>query len=143
MVKEIEKDWGSEIVLANTNLYSGRKLILHKDDEIDLHYHEKKDKTIFVDKGKILIEFFDGDCMDEDILYEGDSIRIVPGQLHKILGLEESVLIEIANCHIDSDDFEGKVPEPEADEEEIKAKLSAEKKPDANLEEIGEEVIVD
>ncbi len=105
MAKEVEKFWGKEIWMANTDLYCGKKLILEKGKRCSMHYHERKDETFYVDSGKVLLEYNVGEIFDEIILMQGDSKRIYPLQWHRFSGLENSVIIEISTHHEDLDSY--------------------------------------
>lgn len=115
MRKEVEKVWGKEIYLADSELYCGKKLILEKGKRCSMHYHQDKDETFYVDSGKVLLEYNVGEDFEESILVEGDSKRIYPEQWHRFSGLEDSVIIEISTHHKDSDSFRdvvsGDIPE--------------------------------
>ena len=100
-VKEVKKEWGKEIWIANTELYCGKKLILEKGKRVSLHKHKNKDETFYVDKGKILMELGD----DIKVLEPGDVVRIKPGVLHRYTGLNDSIIIEISTHHEDSDTY--------------------------------------
>lgn len=113
-IKKVKKVWGKEVWVANNNLYCGKKLILNKGKRCSLHYHKNKDETFYIDKGKILMEV-NG---EEGVFITGDnSIRIVPGTLHRFSGLEDSIILEISTYHEDSDSYReegqlsGDVPE--------------------------------
>jgi len=100
-VKSVDKVWGQEILMANTDQYCGKKLILRKGKRCSLHFHKLKDETFYIDCGRIAIEV-DG---TKQILSAGNSVRVVPGLLHRFSGIEESVLIETSTHHEDSDSY--------------------------------------
>lgn len=100
-VKIVNKVWGKEICMANTDLYCGKKLILDKGKRCSMHFHKIKDETFYIDKGKILIER-EG---KEEIMFPKDTIRIKPNIYHRFNGLEDSVIIEISTHHDDEDSY--------------------------------------
>ncbi len=100
-VKEVEKVWGKEIWMANTDLYCGKKLILKKGKRCRLHYHKNKDETFYIDSGKVLMELEN----DKQIMLPKEVILIRPGKKHRFSGIKESVIIEISTHHEDSDSY--------------------------------------
>lgn len=100
-IKIVEKEWGREIWMANTEKYCGKKLILRKGKRCSLHYHKKKDETFYLDSGRVLMEV-NG---EEMIMQKGEATRIFPGVQHRFSGLEESIIIEISTHHEDSDSY--------------------------------------
>jgi len=104
MIKKVEKIWGKEIWMVNTELYCGKKLIVKKGKRVSLHKHKNKDETFYVDKGKLLMEVGD----DKQVMKKGDVVRIKPGTLHRFTGLDDSVIIEISTHHEDDDSYREK-----------------------------------
>lgn len=110
-VKEVEKEWGKEIWMANTDLYCGKKLILNKGKRCSMHNHKNKDETFFLDSGLILFEVND----NLEVINPGEAIRIKKDENHRFSGLKDSVIIEISTHHEDSDSYRdelsGDIPE--------------------------------
>lgn len=100
-VKEVQKVWGSEIWMANTDLYCGKLLELKKGKRCSFHYHKKKDETFYLLSGKVLIELEDF----ESLMIVGDCVRIKPRIKHRFSGLEDSVIIETSTHHDESDSY--------------------------------------
>ena len=100
-VKVVEKKWGREIWMANTDLYCGKKLILKKGKRCSYHFHKNKDETFYIDSGKVLMEI-EG---EKRIMGFGESVLIKPGEKHRFSGLENSTIIEISTHHEDSDSY--------------------------------------
>ena len=44
-VKQVKKEWGSEVWMVNNELYCGKKLMLIKGKRVSLHKHKNKDET--------------------------------------------------------------------------------------------------
>ena len=100
-VKYVDKEWGEEIWMANTEKYCGKQLILKKGKRCSLHYYKKKDETFYVNSGRVLMEVNGS----ERVMSAGSSVRIAPKMLHRFSGLEESVIIEISTHHEDEDSY--------------------------------------
>ena len=106
----ISKVWGEEHWLVNES-YCGKRLILNKGYRCSLHYHEIKDETFYVAKGKVLLELHG----KKIIMNPGDSQRIKPNDIHRFSGLENSEIIEFSTHHDEEDTYRkepsGKIPE--------------------------------
>ncbi len=101
MEKKVDKVWGSEEWIANTDKYCGKILNLNKGFRCSLHYHKNKDETFYILEGSVLMEF-DG---EKKIMVKGDTQRIMPGQKHRFTGLKNSKIIEFSTHHEDSDSY--------------------------------------
>jgi rfaE bifunctional protein kinase chain/domain len=99
--KVVPKVWGEEKWIVNVGDYCGKRLFLRKGYRCSLHSHKIKDETFYVTKGKVLLEFKDG----ERVLLPGDSQRIFPGDLHRFTGLENSEIMEFSTHHDDEDSY--------------------------------------
>ena len=67
----VPKGWGFEKWIVNTKEYCGKLLYFVKDKKCSWHYHKLKDETFYIQSGKILLKYSDGDEMayaDEIIL---------------------------------------------------------------------------
>ena len=99
--KEVDKLWGKEIWMANTELYCEKKLILKKGKRCSLHKHKIKDETFYIDEGRVLME------VGEEIrlMKKGDVVRIKPHTLHRFSGINDSIIIEISTHHDEDDSY--------------------------------------
>ncbi len=97
----IEKPWGYELVWADNPLYIGKVLFLKAGTRSSLQMHRKKDETMFLSKGKVILEFPDNGESGDRELKEGDSIRILPGTKHRIIALVDSYIYEVSTPHMD------------------------------------------
>ena len=91
--KVVEKPWGREIWIADEPEYGGKILEIKKGYSTSLHYHEKKKETIYVYKGKMRVETLGGDAFEVN---EGEAITIEPGEAHKLVALDDLILIEVS-----------------------------------------------
>jgi quercetin dioxygenase-like cupin family protein len=99
---DVQKTWGKEIWMANTELYCGKMLHVTKGRRCSMHYHENKDETFYFAEGRLLLEV-EG---DKFLVKKGDSpVRLLPGAKHRFSALEDSVIIEISTHHKDSDSY--------------------------------------
>ena len=131
-----EKPWGREVWFAHTDRYAGKILEVKKGARLSLQYHEKKCETQYLLKGKVKILFGpDQDDLKEIILNPGDKLDIFPYTVHRVEGLEDSVILEVSSPELDdvvklADDYgrTGKGNNEELD------RILAQKSGDANQE---------
>lgn len=55
-VKTVPKPWGHEIWYAQGPGYVGKILVIEKGHRLSLQYHKKKHETIYVLRGRLLLE---------------------------------------------------------------------------------------
>lgn len=100
--RRVEKPWGHELIWAETDEYVGKILHVKAGQALSLQYHERKDETIHVLRGSL--RFLAGPAADQlaDIeLTEGDSFRIVPGTVHRMIAVTDIDLLEASTAHLD------------------------------------------
>ena len=54
-MRKIEKPWGYEEIWAETDKYVGKILTILPNHRLSLQYHEKKEETIYVLEGKLIV----------------------------------------------------------------------------------------
>ncbi len=92
-----DKPWGYEKILINTEKYLTKELFLFEGYQTSLHYHEKKDETMYIISGSGYIEFTD----HKEYFGRNDTIRIKPNNPHTIVATETTVLHEVSTPHPD------------------------------------------
>lgn len=95
----IEKVWGKEIVIHNSNLYCGKILEFKKDCYSSLHYHQEKTETWFVLSGQFILEYKD----NLKTLNPGDIVHLPPLTQHKLTAVTDSTILEVSTTHHDHD----------------------------------------
>jgi len=100
-----ERGWGYELWFENLPEYCGKLLHLWKGKRGSLHFHMNKLETMLLQSGRVNLRFIDPGVGTEYIveLEPGDSIRIPRGQVHQIIAIEESRIIEFSTTHDESD----------------------------------------
>ena len=96
------KPWGREIWFAHTDKYAGKILEVKKGHRYSLQYHEVKEETQFVVKGKVKFTFGqDKENLQDKILEEGDKIDVKPYTIHRLEALEDTVIFEVSSPELD------------------------------------------
>ena len=74
-VKRVEKPWGYELWWALTEKYVGKILHVDKGQSLSYQYHEKKDETIYLHSGELLLEIEEvGGKREEQVMKTGSAI---------------------------------------------------------------------
>src|SRR5437773_2652781 len=81
-VTRIEKPWGYELHWALTDRYVGKVLHVNAGHALSLQYHTRKDETILLWTGKIIMEIQDGPSLLKREMVPGDRLHIAPGTIH-------------------------------------------------------------
>jgi mannose-6-phosphate isomerase-like protein (cupin superfamily) len=107
----VEKPWGHELIWAHTDRYVAKLLVIEAGKRLSLQYHERKDESLLVIRGRLRLELEDEHGrMVERELGPGEHCRIPTGRRHRFSGVERVELIEVSTPELDdvvriSDDF--------------------------------------
>ncbi len=101
-MKIVEKPWGRELWVAQTDAYALKIIEIKKGHRSSLQYHVRKHEHIYVDSGRLQMEREnDRGEMETLILEPGDVIENKPGRKHRATPLEDVRLIEVSTPHLD------------------------------------------
>lgn len=94
-VERVEKPWGHELIWANTDRYIGKILHVKAGHALSLQYHERKDETIHLLRGRL--RFWAGssrDALEEIALEVGESYHVAPGTVHRMEAVTDVDILE-------------------------------------------------
>lgn len=121
-LKKIEKPWGYELLWARTADYAGKVLHIKRGHKLSLQYHERKEETILLYAGRMLLLLED----DHGILREisvaaGEAYHIPVGRKHRMIALDEDCeVFEVSTSHLEDvvriEDSYGRAAVPSASE---------------------------
>ncbi len=98
----IEKPWGHELVWARTERYVGKILHVNAGEALSLQYHREKDETLYVLAGSMRLWLGpSADELEERVMEEGDSVRIVPGTVHRMEAVSDVDVLEASTPELD------------------------------------------
>lgn len=98
----IDRPWGSERLLAVTELYAWRMITLRRAARVSLHYHRQHVESLYVVQGRSRYQIGNlGEPLIERILGPGDVIHHRPYQVHRHEALEPLVLMEVSSPPFD------------------------------------------
>ena len=102
-LKRIEKPWGYELLWARTADYAGKILHIRKGHKLSLQYHRRKEETILLRSGRMLLVLED----DHGILREiyvaaGEAYHIPVARKHRMIALDEDCeVLEVSTSELD------------------------------------------
>jgi mannose-6-phosphate isomerase len=100
--RRVDKPWGHELIWADTDRYVGKLLVVRAGQALSLQYHERKDETIHLLRGRM--RFFVGpsaEQVEEVLLREGESFRIRPGTVHRMVAETDVEILEASTPDLD------------------------------------------
>ena len=113
-VTRVEKPWGYEIHWAKTDRYVGKILHINAGHALSLQYHNKKDESIYVLTGEIILRLQEGETLIERRMREGEAFHVAPKTIHQFEAVLASDLLEASTSEIDDvvrlKDRYGRVP---------------------------------
>jgi len=109
--RRVEKPWGHELVWAHTDRYVGKVLVIRAGQRLSLQYHERKDESVYVVRGRMALHLADADgTVHVHELGPGEHRRIPAGRTHRFEALEDVEVMEVSTPELDDvvrleDDF--------------------------------------
>ncbi|HKJ24915.1 MAG TPA: cupin domain-containing protein [Myxococcota bacterium] len=109
--RRVEKPWGHEVIWAHTDRYVGKLLAIRAGQRLSLQYHERKDESIYVVRGRLALHLADeAGTLHVHELGPGEHRRIPTGRTHRFEALEDVEVMEVSTPELDDvvrleDDF--------------------------------------
>lgn len=101
-MRTVSKPWGKEEIWAETPKYVGKYLYISAGHRLSRQYHEKKEETIRVISGKLLLETGDGENVTSNTLFPGDVYHVTPLTVHRFCATStDVVLVEVSTPELD------------------------------------------
>ena len=100
-MRRVPKPWGEEIIFAETDRYAGKILVVKKGEILSLQYHEKKEETLYLYRGRVRLWIEVDGALNEKIMLPGDSRHIHPLTRHRMEALEDSEIFEVSSPELD------------------------------------------
>jgi len=113
--RRVEKPWGYELIWGETDQYIGKILHVTAGEALSLQYHEIKDETFFLLRGRLLLQA--GGSADELIDYrmlEGQCFHMTSRTVHRMIAETDCDILEVSTPHLDDivrlEDRYGRIP---------------------------------
>ena len=100
-MRRVAKPWGEEIIFAETDRYAGKILVVKKGEILSLQYHEKKEETLYLYRGRVRLWIEENSQLQERVMLPGDSRHIRPLTRHRMEALEDSEIFEVSSPELD------------------------------------------
>ncbi|OLC45524.1 MAG: cupin [Gemmatimonadetes bacterium 13_1_40CM_2_70_7] len=97
----VDKPWGHELIWARTDRYVGKILHIEAGHVLSLQYHNKKDESIYVLHGEIILRLQQGETLIERRMEEGEAFHITPKTVHQFEAVVTSDLLEASTPEIE------------------------------------------
>ncbi len=95
--ERVEKPWGWELIWALTDRYCGKLLFVRAGQALSLQYHEVKDESWYVEKGRATLELGSvGEELGTGEIGPGDCFHFPPGTVHRLRALEDTLIVEVS-----------------------------------------------
>ena len=100
-MRRVDKPWGNELVWAETARYVGKILHVKAGHILSLQYHNRKDETMHLLSGGLILRTRPGTELVERTLRPGESVHIPAGLVHQIEAVEDSDVLEASTPELD------------------------------------------
>ncbi len=91
--KRVEKPWGHELWWAQTEKYVGKLLHVKAGAQLSLQYHVKKDETIHLWSGQMILVLKEGDRLVEHPMR--------PGTVHRMRAVTDVDVLEVSTPEVE------------------------------------------
>jgi mannose-6-phosphate isomerase len=99
--RKVPKPWGHELIFAENERYAGKILHLEGGHSLSLQYHERKDETLYVLEGEVLLTVEVEGEMRDIRLCEGGAFRVRPGVRHRLRAERLCRIVEVSSPELD------------------------------------------
>ena len=97
----VDKPWGYELIWARTDRYVGKILHVRAGHVLSLQYHNRKDETMHVLRGELILRTQPGTTLEERRFTAGQSVHIPPKLIHQIEAVADSDVLEASTPELD------------------------------------------
>ena len=97
----VEKPWGHELIWARTDRYVGKMLHVKAGHVLSLQYHNKKDETMHVLTGELILRTRPRRRPGGPAFRAGESVHIPAGLVHQIEAVVDSDVLEASTPELD------------------------------------------
>ena len=100
-VRRVDKPWGHELHWAHTDRYVGKLIHINKGHALSLQYHNRKDETMHVLSGELILRTRPGDTLVERPFRAGESVHIPATLVHQIEAVVDTDVLEASTPELD------------------------------------------
>lgn len=101
-LRKIDKPWGHELLWARTDGYAAKVLHINKGHRLSLQFHERKDETLLLYSGRMLLVLEDDRGVLRDVyVHAGEAYHIPAGRRHRMMALDDCEVFEVSTNDLD------------------------------------------
>ena len=100
-VQRVDKPWGYELHWAKTDRYVGKVIHVNAGHALSLQYHNLKDETILLWKGRLKFELKQGDDMRTWEMAPGERVHVTAKTVHRMTAVKDCDIIEVSTPELD------------------------------------------
>lgn len=96
----LERDWGAEIIIARSDAYLGKVLVMLAGTKGGLQKHVEKDEAFFLFEGQAIVRSDDGaGNLIETPMHPRETYRVPPGAPHQVEAITDCMFFEVSTPH--------------------------------------------
>jgi len=104
IMKTVNKPWGKEIWISYSPQfpYVMKHIFTNEGHRSSLHVHNRKVETNYVIGGKGIVYYgTNEENLTKKEIKAGDSFSIFPGEIHRVVAIEDLETIEVSTIEVD------------------------------------------
>lgn len=91
------RDWGREILIAHTDAYIGKVLLMKAGTAGGLQYHKTKIETFFLDEGQAFVDYDNGSGQLTTMsMSPGMIVHVPAGAPHRVRAITDCKFFEVS-----------------------------------------------
>ena len=92
-----KREWGREILIAQTDHYIGKVLLMKAGTAGGLQYHKTKIETFFLDEGQAFVDYDDGNgTLTTMSMSPGMIVHVPAGAPHRVRAITDCKFFEVS-----------------------------------------------
>ncbi len=99
--RRVEKPWGYELWWARTDRYVGKLLHVKAGAQLSLQYYVRKDETIHLWSGDMVLVLKEGGRLVDHAMRPGDSFHVTPGTVHRMRAVSDCDVLEVSTPEVE------------------------------------------
>src|SRR5262245_45768620 len=99
--RSLQRDWGEEQFIAETDKYLGKILRMNAGTKGGLQKHVEKDEAFHLVSGRAIVRFDSGNGLVERRMKAGETYHIPPGAVHQVESITDCIFYEVSTPHYD------------------------------------------
>ena len=100
-ITRVPKPWGHELIWAHTDRYVGKILHLKSGESLSLQFHERKEETLYLLSGRVLLTLRDDREEKQVEMAPGEAFHIPPRLIHRLTATEDADILEVSTTELD------------------------------------------